>query len=119
MSIHGAGRGYSDAAVNFQNVSEFWDLMFVRFLIAQPLFVNLPYMCTLHVFIRPPDKSVYLKIIFSYFSTKTYGVGTRKNPLNSFEYPKHMLKLIGKEINTILDAQTILIRTYDSLSNVT
>ena len=30
---------------------------------------------------RPPDKSVYLKII-SYFSTKTYVVGTQKNRLN-------------------------------------
>ena len=27
---------------------------------------------------RPPDKSAYLKIIFSYFSTKTYVVGTQK-----------------------------------------
>ena len=30
----------------------------------------------------------------------------------SFEYPKHMLKLIGKEINAILGSQTILIWTY-------
>ena len=31
---------------------------------------------------RPPDKSAYLKINFSYFSTKTYVVGTQKNRLN-------------------------------------
>ena len=29
----------------------------------------------------PPDKSAYWKIIFSYFSTKTYVVGTQKNRL--------------------------------------
>ena len=32
---------------------------------------------------RPPDKSAYLKLIdISYFSTKTYVVGTQKNRLN-------------------------------------
>ena len=35
-----------------------------------------------YTFIRHPDKSVYLKIIFSYFSSKTYVVGTQKNLLN-------------------------------------
>ena len=30
----------------------------------------------------PPDKSVYWKIIFLIFSTKTYVVGTQKNRLN-------------------------------------
>ena len=35
---------------------------------------------------------------FSYFLTKTYVVGTRKNPLN----PKHVLKLRDKKILTIL-----------------
>ena len=30
---------------------------------------------------RSPDKSVYLKIIFSYFSTKTYDLATQKNRL--------------------------------------
>ena len=30
----------------------------------------------------------------------------------SFEHPKHMLKLMGKEINAILGAQTILIWTH-------
>ena len=31
---------------------------------------------------RPPDKSAYLKIIFSYFSTKKYDLVTQKNRLN-------------------------------------
>ena len=35
-------------------------------------------------------------------STKTYVVGTLKNRLNSFEHPKHMLKLKGKKIFKIL-----------------
>ena len=48
--------------------------------------------------------------LFSYFSTKTYVVGTQKNRLN--EHPKQMFKLLGKEINAILGAQTILIWTY-------
>ena len=46
---------------------------------------------------------------FSYFSTKTYVVGTQKDRLNaqegsfqSFEHPKHMIKLIDKESITIL-----------------
>ena len=30
----------------------------------------------------------------------------------SFEHPKHMFKLMGKEINAILDAQANLIRTH-------
>ena len=40
---------------------------------------------------------------FSYFSTKTYVVVTKKNHLidGSIEHPKHMFKLIGKKI-TIL-----------------
>ena len=34
---------------------------------------------------------------FSYFSTQTYVVGTQKNCLNeTFEHPKHLLKLMGK-----------------------
>ena len=42
---------------------------------------------------------------FSYFSTKTYVVGTQKNRLNEtffFEHPKQMLKIMGKKIFTIL-----------------
>ena len=31
----------------------------------------------------------------------------------SFEHPKHMFQLMGKEINTILGEQTILIWTYE------
>ena len=53
--------------------------------------------------------------IISYFSTKTYVVYTQKNRLNEkvllkrtvsmrcfFEHPKHMLKIMGKKIFTIL-----------------
>ena len=53
--------------------------------------------------LRPPDKSAYWKIIF-FFSAKTYVVRIQKNSL--------MLKLVGKEINAILGDQTILIWTY-------
>ena len=58
--------------------------------------------------------SVRTEKLFSYFSTKTYVVGTLKNPLNVTVLcaPKHMFKLMGKEINAILGAQTILIWTY-------
>ena len=59
---------------------------------------------------RTPDKSVYWKKYFSYFSTKLYVVGTQKNRLN--EHPKHMFKLMGKEISAILGAQTIIIWAY-------
>ena len=41
------------------------------------------------------------KIEFSYFSTKTYVVGTQKNRLNEtvlLSAQKHMLKLMGKKI---------------------
>ena len=55
--------------------------------------------------------------LFSYSSTNTYVLGTHKNHLDetvlSFEQPKHMFKLMGKEINAILGAQTILIWTFD------
>ena len=50
-------------------------------------------------------KNASQKNKFSYFSTKTYVVGTRKNRLNetvSFENPKHVLKIRGKKIFTIL-----------------
>ena len=46
-------------------------------------------------------------------------MGTQKNGLKepfqwdgSFEHPKQMFKLMGKEINAILGAQTILIWTH-------
>ena len=44
------------------------------------------------------------KNLFSYFSTKTYVVGTQKNRLMEtfFEHPKHMLELMGEKIFTIL-----------------
>ena len=51
---------------------------------------------------RPPDKNVYFIIILIISQPKTYVVGTQKNRLNEtvfFQYPKHMFKLIGKEIN--------------------
>ena len=41
---------------------------------------------------------------FSYFSTKTYVVGTQKNRLD--ELPKHMFKLMDKKIVTILRLKT-------------
>ena len=52
--------------------------------------------------------------LFFLFLNQTYVVGTQKNRLNEtlFEHPKHTLKLMGKEINAILGAQTILIWTY-------
>ena len=42
--------------------------------------------------------------LFSYFSTKTYVVGAQKNRLNEIEHPKHMFKLMGKEIDAIYGA---------------
>ena len=42
---------------------------------------------------------------FSYFSSKTYIVGTQKNRLNE----KHMLKLMGKKILTLLRSKIVLI----------
>ena len=65
---------------------------------------------------RPPDKSAYWKIIFSYFSTKTYVVGTQKNRLNRSTASlnktvllstKTLLKLMVKEINAIFKRCTI------------
>ena len=44
-------------------------------------------------------------------------MGTQKNRLNEtffFEHMKHMFKLMDKEINAILGAQTILIWNYDT-----
>ena len=48
---------------------------------------------------------VRTKKIFFYFSTKTYVVGTQKNRLNEMFFLstlKHMLKLMGMKIFTIL-----------------
>ena len=59
---------------------------------------------------RPPDTSGSLKL-FSYFSTKTYVVGTQANRLNETVLlsTQNMFKLMGKEMNAILVAQTVLI----------
>ena len=49
---------------------------------------------------------------FSYFSSKTYVVGTQKNRLNEtgfYENPKHMLKLTGKKLFTILRSKILFI----------
>ena len=48
---------------------------------------------------------------FSYFSTKTYVVGTQKNHLNEtffFEHTKHMFRLMGKKKMTILRSENFL-----------
>ena len=53
--------------------------------------------------------------LFFLFLKQNICCGYSKEPSQwdgSFEYPKHMLKLIGKEINAILGSQTILIWTY-------
>ena len=53
---------------------------------------------------RPPDKSAYLKKYFLYFWSKTC-CGYPKEPSRwdgSFEHPKHMLKLMNKEIFTLV-----------------
>ena len=68
-------------------------------------------MCRREEFLSPVDislnliESAYQNFFFSYFSTKTYGVGTRKNHLNEIvfsEHPKQMLKLMGKKKFPIL-----------------
>ena len=53
---------------------------------------------------RPPDKSVYWKTIFFIFHPK-HMLWVLKEPSqwdSSFEHPKHMFKLMGKKIITIL-----------------
>ena len=70
---------------------------------------------------RSPDKSVYWKIIFLKFLNQNIFCGYSKEPSQSggsFEHPKHMFKLMGKEINTILGSQTILIWTYAHLQRI-
>ena len=44
----------------------------------------------------PPEKNVYLKIIFLYFSTKTNVMGTQKSHLNDPQNTCFSLKLIEK-----------------------
>ena len=53
------------------------------------------------VFNRPPDKSVYLKIIFLYSQPKPM-FWVLKRTVSVFEHPKHMFKLMSKKIITIL-----------------
>ena len=50
---------------------------------------------------RPLDKSAYLNIIFL-ISQPKHMLCIKKNCLN--EHPKHMFKLMAKEINAILGA---------------
>ena len=53
--------------------------------------------------------------LFFLFLNQNICCGYSKEPSQwdaSFEHPKHMFKLIGKEINAILGAQTILIWTH-------
>ena len=48
--------------------------------------------------------SLFIENYFSYFSTKTYIVGTQKNRLNEkvpHEHPKHMFILMDKKIIAI------------------
>ena len=55
------------------------------------------------------------KSVSSYFLAKTHVFGTQKNHLNKtgfFEHPKHMLKLIGKKIFTILRSKTLFLNLY-------
>ena len=56
------------------------------------------------IYPRPPDKSVYLKIIFLISQPKhmLWVLKRTSRCDGSFEYPKHMFKLIGKKIITIL-----------------
>ena len=63
---------------------------------------------------RPPDKSMYLKIIFLISQPKhvLWVLKRTVSMTGSFEHPKLLFKLIGKEINAILGAQTILNWNY-------
>ena len=58
---------------------------------------------------RPLVKSVYQKIKFSYFSTKTYVEGAQKNRLNETVLlsTQNMLKLMGKKLFRILHQKKI------------
>ena len=60
-----------------------------------------------HSFSRPFVKSAYQKIIFL-FQPK-YILWVLKRTVSFFEHPKHMLKLIGKKIFTILRSKTLFI----------
>ena len=63
---------------------------------------------------RPPEKSVYQKLIFLFLNQKIC-CGYSKEPSHwdgSFEHPKQMLKLIDKKIFTILRWNFVPIWTY-------
>ena len=72
----------------------------------------------LHIKCRPPIKKVCTgKLINNFFLFLNQNIycGYSKEPSQlkgSFEHLKHVFKLMGKEINTNLGAQTILIWTY-------
>ena len=58
------------------------------------------------------DKKIFtiLRLKRFYFLYKTYVVGTQMNPLNSFEHPNHILKLMNKKADNIVDpAYTVCI----------
>ena len=64
---------------------------------------------------RPPDK-VRIRKSFFLFLNQNICCGYSKEPSHpdgSFESPKRRFQMMGKEINTILGEQTILIWTYD------
>ena len=52
------------------------------------------------------------KLFFLFLNQNMLWVLKRTVSMSSYEHPNHMLKLMGKEINAILGAQTILIWTY-------
>ena len=69
----------------------------------------------LHILIgSAPDKSVYWKVIFLISQTKhlLWVLKRTVSMRRFFGAPIHMFKVMGKEINAILGAQTILIWTY-------
>ena len=64
---------------------------------------------------RPPVKSAYWNIIVLISQPKhMLWVLKRMFSMSSFEHPKHMFKLMGKEINAILGVRAILIWTHES-----
>ena len=74
-------------------------------------FVRVTLSCWLHAESAEKDLDRVPNNYFTYFSTKTYVVGTQKNRLNetvllngdgSFEHPKRKFKLMGKKIFTLL-----------------
>ena len=56
-----------------------------------------------------------LRSQYSYFSTKTYVVGTQKNRLSLMF---HKLKLMSKKIFTFLDSKILFILTYVHINQI-